>query len=337
MEKKKRITIARIAELAGVSKATASLVLNGRSAEYRIADETRRRIQAVADSCHYQPSIHARALRESRSYTWGLVIPDLTNFGFASIARVLEARCREAGIQLLIACSEDDPLIEQQVVDSLISRQVDGLIVASSGHSDEIYRRIHAQLPVLQLDRHIGESRLPMVISDACKATAELVQAMASEHGNRIYYFGGLLDLSPSRHRLAGYELGLHRAGLAAEPARIRHRDYQPHSGYQLMAELVEELGGLPEALFTASFTLLEGVLRYLNQHGLMDAPLRLCTFDDHDLLDCIPMRIDSVAQDCPALAEGAFTLMQELVRGCSPERTALVLPPRIRWRSRRL
>ena len=263
MEKKKRITIAQIATLAGVSKATASLVLNGKSAEYRIADDTRKRIQAVADECHYQPSIHARSLRAARSYTWGLVIPDLTNFGFASTARALEAHCREAGIQLLIACSEDDPTLEQRVVDNLISRQVDGLIVASSGHSDDIYARIHDRLPVVQLDRHIGESRLPMVISDACKATAELVRDMASECDAEIYYFGGLLDLSPSRHRLAGYELGLHRAGLEADPARVRHRDYQPSSGYQLMAELVAELGAPPRGLFTASFTLLEGCLLY--------------------------------------------------------------------------
>ena len=136
MEKKKRITIAQIAELAGVSKATASLVLNGKSAEYRIADDTRKRIQAVADECHYLPSFHARSLRETRSYTWGLVIPDLTNFGFASIARALEAHCREAGIQLLIACSEDDPALEQRVVDNLISRQVDGLIVACVDNHD---------------------------------------------------------------------------------------------------------------------------------------------------------------------------------------------------------
>ena len=71
------------------------------------------------------------------------------------------------------------------MVDNLISRQVDGLIVASSGHSDDIYARIHDRLPVVQLDRHIGESRLPMVISDACKATAELVQDMAEDCGRR--------------------------------------------------------------------------------------------------------------------------------------------------------
>lgn len=129
-------------------------MLNGKSAEYRIADDTRKRIQAVADECHYQPSIHARSLREVRSYTWGLVIPDLTNFGFASIARALEARCREAGIQLLIACSEDHPTLEQRVVDNLISRQVDGLIVASSGHSDDIYARIHDRLPAAASPPH---------------------------------------------------------------------------------------------------------------------------------------------------------------------------------------
>ncbi|MGL5069944.1 MAG: substrate-binding domain-containing protein, partial [Aeromonas salmonicida] len=164
----------------------------------------------------------------------------------------------------------------------------------------------------------------------------ELVRDMAGECGAEIYYFGGLLDLSPSRHRLAGYELGLHRAGLEAQPARVRHRDYQPSSGYQLMAELVAELGAPPRGLFTASFTLLEGVLRYLNEAGLMETGMRLCTFDDHDLLDCIPMRIDSVAQDCPALARAAFELMQQLIAGNVPGQTAQVIAPRVRWRSRR-
>ena len=71
MEKKKRITIAQIAELAGVSKATASLVLNGKSAEYRIADDTPQANTGGGGECHYLPSFHARSLRETRSYTWG--------------------------------------------------------------------------------------------------------------------------------------------------------------------------------------------------------------------------------------------------------------------------
>ena len=75
-----RITISNIAELAGVSKATASLVLNGRAEEYRVSEETRERVLAIAAEYRYQPSFHARALRSSRSHTVGLVIPDSYNF-----------------------------------------------------------------------------------------------------------------------------------------------------------------------------------------------------------------------------------------------------------------
>ncbi len=81
MRKTKRVTIKDIAELAGVSKATASLVLNGRGKELRVAQETRERVLSIAQQQHYQPSIHARSLRDNRSHTIGLVVPEITNYG----------------------------------------------------------------------------------------------------------------------------------------------------------------------------------------------------------------------------------------------------------------
>ncbi len=98
MEKRKRITIADIAKLAGVSKTTASMVLNGRASTFRIKEETRERVMAVARENHYSPNMHAKSLQANRSDAIGLVIPDLTNFGFASIARELERLCRQAGV-----------------------------------------------------------------------------------------------------------------------------------------------------------------------------------------------------------------------------------------------
>ena len=98
--KTKRVTIKDIAELAGVSKATASLVLNGRGKELRVAQETRERVLAIAREQHYQPSIHARSLRDNRSHTIGLVVPEITNYGFAVFSHELETLCREAGVTL---------------------------------------------------------------------------------------------------------------------------------------------------------------------------------------------------------------------------------------------
>ena len=86
--KTKRVTIKDIAELAGVSKATASLVLNGRGKELRVAQETRERVLAIAREQHYQPSIHARSLRDNRSHTIGLVVPEITNYGFAVFCNI---------------------------------------------------------------------------------------------------------------------------------------------------------------------------------------------------------------------------------------------------------
>ncbi len=108
--KTKRVTIKDIAELAGVSKATASPVLNGRGKELRVAQETRERVLAIAREQHYQPSIHARSLRDNRSHTIGLVVPEITNYGFAVFSHELETLCREAGVQLLISCTDENPV-----------------------------------------------------------------------------------------------------------------------------------------------------------------------------------------------------------------------------------
>ncbi len=329
----KRITISDIAQLAGVSKATTSLVLNGRSKEYRVADETRDRILALAAEHHYQPSFHARSLRSTRSHTIGLVVPELTNYGFASIARELETLCREAGLQLLIACSDENPSQEMMAVNNLVQRQVDGLIVASSALSDGEYLKINHSLPVVQLDRHIADSTLPLVITDSVAATAELIETVARLHPDEIYYLGGQLRLSPSRDRLQGYELGLQQAGVELKANWIRHGNYSPSSGYEMMASLCAELGRPPKALFTAACGLLEGVLRYLNQHQLMDSDIHLCSFDDHYLFDCLPLRIDTVAQDCTGLAQRTFALITQLIDQQEVTDSRLYLPGKIHWR----
>jgi len=333
--RKKRMTISQLAKLAGVSTTTASLVLNGRAEQYRIAEETQRKILAVAEEHNFQPSHFARALREQRSRTLGLVVPELTNYGFAAVARDLERLCRQAGYQLLIACSEEDGELELEVVDSLLSRQVDGVIVASALKDDKAYQAHSRQCPIIQLDRHIGHSSLPLVITDAAQATAELVAQMAAEAPRELIYLGGILEMSPSRHRLAGYLLGMRRAGREPQDDWIKHRDFRADSAYEMMAETCEQLGRAPEAVFTASFTLLEGVLRYLKEHKLMQSGIRIGTFDDHELLDCMPLPIDAIAQDCRALAQRTFNLMKQLLEGRKPAETALALPARIHWRSR--
>lgn len=333
MKQTKRVTISDIAKLAGVSKSTASLVLNGRSKEFRVSDETRDRILALAQQQRYQPSIHARSLRSSRSNTLGLVVPEMTNYGFAVISRELEMLCREAGLQLIISCTDENAGQEMMAVNSLLQRQVDGLIVASSMLNDGEYQKISQQLPVVQFDRAIGDSNLPLVMTEAVESTAELIERIAPHHQDEFYFIGGPARLSPTRDRLAGFQLGLQRAGITCQSEWIVYGNYHSSSGYEMFAQLCAMLGRPPRALFTAACGLLEGVLRYLNQHNLMDSDIRLCSFDDHYLFDCLPLKIDTVAQDCENLARNSFEMITAMIDGKAPTQDRLYIPTRIHWR----
>lgn len=336
MRKTKRVTISDIAALAGVSKATASLVLNGRGKELRVAQETRERVLNLAQQHHYQPSIHARLLRDNRSHTIGLVVPEITNYGFAVFSDELENLCREAGLQLLISCTDENAGQETVVVKNLVSRQVDGLIVASSMQNDSDYVKLSEQLPVVLFDRHINDTQLPLVITDSLTPTAELVERLARANPDEIYFLGGQQRLSPTRDRLAGFMQGLERAGVTPRPEWIIHGNYHPSSGYEMFAALCAKLGRPPKALFTAACGLMEGVLRYMNQHHLLESDIHIASFDDHYLYDSLTVPIDTVKQDVPRLAQECFDIITLLIEEKPVSDVQRVLPASLCVRGKR-
>jgi len=335
VKKTRRVTIADIAALAGVSKATASLVLNGRGKELRVAKETRERVLTLAREHHYQASIHARLLRENRSHTLGLVVPEITNYGFAVFSHALENLCREAGLQLLISCTDENAGQERVVVDNLVARQVDGLIVASSMLSDSDYVKLSEQLPVVLFDRYMSDTRLPLVITDSVTPTSDLVERMARANPDEIYFLGGQSRLSPTRDRLAGFMAGLERAGVTPRPEWIIHGTYHPSSGYEMFAALCARLGRPPKAIFTAACGLMEGVLRYMSQHHLLSSDMRMASFDDHYLYDSLSVAIDTIEQDVPRLAQECFTLLTAMIGGEEPTNQQTVLPATVKLRGK--
>lgn len=98
-----------IAALAGVSRTTASYVINGKADQYRISQATRDKVMAVVTAHNYQPDSRAASLRGGQTKTLGFILPDLENASYAKLAKRLEQGARAQGYQLLIVCSEDDP------------------------------------------------------------------------------------------------------------------------------------------------------------------------------------------------------------------------------------
>jgi LacI family sucrose operon transcriptional repressor len=149
--------------------------------------------------------------------------------------------------------------------------------------------------------------------TDTLSATSEVVSALAQGQ-SECFYIGGQLTLSPSRERFEGFKQGIEKAGIEFQSRYIYTKDYQPESGYQMMDKLVQDLGRFPRAIFTASYSLLEGVLKYLNDHNALSTKIRVATFDNYAILDCLPIKIDSVEQDCQSIAQTMFEAGKSVV-----------------------
>lgn len=312
-----RLTIDDVARIAGVSRTTASMVLNGHAERYRIAQATVERVEQVARELHFSPSHSARSLRNRRSQAIGLVIPDLTNASHAALAQALENLCRARDLQLLMVTSDEDPERESAGMTQLVARQVDGMLVVPCSSDVRAYQKWTRRLPLVFVDRRLDDSGIPSVVTDATDSVVQLLAPRLAAGLDELVYFGGQAALSPSRDRLAGYRQALAGAGLAEQPGWVCERDFLRESGFAMMRDWHAANGRYPQALFTASIALLEGVLAFMRQqHGLQGAPRCMMTFDHHALLDCLPLAIDTVQQDSTALAEASLAKVLALLEG---------------------
>lgn len=339
----RRPTINDIARIAGVSQTTASMVLNGRAEQFRISAATQARVLAAARENDFRPSHSARALRSGHSNTLGLVISELTNYAHASLAQAMEPICHRAGYQLLVVSSNDDIAQEAASIEHLIARQVDGLMIVPCSADPETYFKWSERTPLLLVDRRVPSQKLPHVITDAELAVTTMVADAFANGFDEAYYFGGQPDLSPSIDRLNGFRAALAQAGIVEQPGWVRARTYHRSSGYAMMQQCYEALGRYPQALFTGSITLLEGVLLFISEHGHFDrAPQRIMTFDDHHLLDCLPLKIDAIQQNAQALGKASVEQLLNMIRQPPPTSVttsmtaaAIAIPAHLHWRSR--
>ncbi len=311
------MTLAELARLAGVSRTTASYVLNGQGPARRIKPETIDKVLAVAQAHDFQVDTQAAALRGGASRTLGFILPDLENTSYARLAKLLEQGARAKGYQLLIAGSDDNPATEKALAKALKARRCDALIVASAlAPDDPFYPQLQkAGLPVVAVDRAQSPDQLHCVLSDNRAAAHELTRSVLAPGTARIAWLDAVPELAMTRDRRAGFQAAAGEAGVSTLIESGSH--YDRDSGAAMMRRILRE-DGLPDALVTASYTLLQGVLDVLLElPGGLPEQLRLATFGDDRLLDFLPVSVNSLPQDHEAIARATLDqAMAALVPG---------------------
>ncbi|WP_439287794.1 catabolite repressor/activator [Lonepinella sp. BR2904] len=280
-----------LAKLAGVSRTTASYVVNGKAKQYRVSDKTIAKVKALINEHDFKPNVLAASLRAGRSRTIGLIIPDFENISYAKIANQLENRCREKGYQLLIGCSNDNAQNEMGCAKQLLRRKVDALIVSSALASDhQFYAEYANKVPVIGFDRKVNADNVLNVLANDQQDAFQLADKLFQKSYQRVLFLGALPELENSREREMGFREALKVRSKSAEFLYADH--FHKESSAKVFAQwLANNL--LPDAIFVTSLTLLQGIFSVLlSQNKAIPKELVIATFGNDDMLDLLENKV---------------------------------------------
>lgn len=325
-------TMSDVAAHAGVDISTVSRALNERTAAL-LRSETVERVAAAAVELGYRPNVLARSLRTRRSHTIGMVIPDLTNPFFPPVVRGVEDVLGDAGYTLIIANTDNDERREQRGLRSLVSRQVDGLLVATSHldagtPSDEEL----GGLPLVLVNRRGSDATVPAVVPDDVTGIAAVVTHLTDLGHQRIAHLAGPQDTSTGRTRAQAFRDAVTAAGLYDEDLVEGATLFDVDAGRDACERLLTRRPDLT-AIVAANDLLAIGCIRAMRARGLrVPTDISLVGFNDMPLVDLIDPPLTTVRVPQHEMGHAAARILLGLLDETAgdTEHICLELPPEL-------
>lgn len=319
-------TIRDVAKRAGVAPTTVSRVVNNSG---YVGKETRERVEATIAEMGYVPNTLARSLRFKKTNTLALVLPDVTNPFWTTVARGVEDAASDRGFNVIL-CNTDESETEQaKYLTVLLQKQIDGILLAPARSTDEPVTAIQKQgVPVVVLDRRVPGNQVDMVRGDSVKGAYRLVRLLLTLGHQRIAMLGGPQDVSTALDRVAGYRQALVETGLDADGSLIYYGEFTQASGYEMTQQALTATPR-PTALFAANNFIAIGSLRALRDAGLrVPEDMTLVSFDDLPPAFVIDPFLTVAAQPAYEMGHQATELLLARLSGQAPkEYQEIVLP----------
>ncbi len=319
-----------IAQDLGLSVVTVSKVLRNHP---DIGEETRQRVLTRVKELDYQPNVLARSLVTGRSYLVGLVVPGLLHPFFAEIARALSIVIREKGYSLIVSSSEEDPELERQEIRQLLARQLDALVIASSGTSIEQFKRMELQKqPYILIDREF-----PELVANFVGIDDEAAGRIATEHlinigCRRVAHIGGHQNSTGIR-RFEGYRKALLSHGLPFSDdyvvTRMNVDTESTEQGAEAMRQLLQR-NPRPDGVFCHNDPLAIGAMRAILDAGLRipeDIAIIGCGNLHYD--DCLRVGLSSIDQHSEQIGQLTAEIVLSLIESKElPAPRTVILEP---------
>ena len=272
-------TIRDVAKRAGVAPITVSRVINNSG---YVNEKTRARVEAAIADLGYVPNVLARSLRSRRTGTLGLILTDISNPFWTTVARGVEDAASDAGFNVIL-CNTDESEVEQdKYLHVLMQKQVDGVLLVPARSAVEPIKFIQSQnTSVVVLDRRIPNSQTDVVRCDSEGGAYQLTSLLLSLGHRRIAMLSGPRGVSTAEDRVAGYRRALAEAGVDVDAAPVCYGEFSLQSGYAMTLQVLARTPR-PSALFAGNNFIAIGALRALRDTGLrVPEDLALVGFDD--------------------------------------------------------
>ncbi len=272
-------TIRQVAKLAGVAPITVSRVIN--NAGY-ISAETRQKVEAAVSQLGYVPNTLSQSLRWKQTGMLALVLTDVTNPFWTTVARGVEDAASEAGYHVILCNTDEFPQKQEEYLTALLQKRVDGmLLVPARDDLEDIQRVQMLKVPLVVLDRRLSQPVADAVRCDSESGAYQLTRLLLERGHRLIALLTGPEHVATATDRVTGYRRALRAAGLDSDGESVFYGAFTIQSG-QDMARQALALNPRPTAIFAGNNFIAIGMMQTLREAGIrVPEEISVVGFDD--------------------------------------------------------
>lgn len=308
----RKVSLKDIAKEVGVSTALVSYVLNNLK-EGRISKEISQKIREVAAQLNYRPNQIAKSLKTSKTFTIGLIVADISNPFSSSLARIVEDEAGKFNYTVIFGSSDENAQKFRKILDTLLNRQVDGLIISPPEQSEPlIHDLLKQEIPFVLLDRYFPGIKTNYVALDNFSAAANAVKHLVAVGCKRIGIVTYETELFHLRERKRGYLETLKKLKMPAKKSWVRQVDIanDPAQIIKSVKELLSLSEPVDGLVFASNIIAAHG-LRFINSLPLkVPADLSIVSFDETEALDLFYAPLTYIKQPLQEMGRKASMIL---------------------------
>ena len=332
----KRLQLEDLAIQLGYSKTLISMVLNGKGDQYGISKKTQAVVIGAAADLNYAPNKFAKALRTGKSYFIGLIVTDISNPFYSTIAKSIEKVLFESGYNVLVCSTEENEEKEKLLVDMMVNQQgVDGLIVASTFKNSSFYEQARfLKVPIVFIDRILPLFNTNYVVADNYGGSIEIINKLVKLGYKKIACFCITpLYLSTVEDRLNGYNTSISKNNLEYNADLIKAIGFDriDVDVEKALAELIL-LATPPDAIFVLNNHIAVALLKVCKkpEFETYTSRIKIACFDDIELFNIIDKPVTSVSQPVREIGKNSSLILLDIISGKQTNKSNLVLSTKL-------